>query len=550
MTGEEMAGERAAPQAGKATRRISGRGVTSLGVAGAGTMGRGIALAALLADLPAVLYDVSGEVLSSARDYIETHLNRKRKAINLKYLQLTSTLEAFAGCEVVVEAIPEQLALKQALFSRLEAICPPPAILATNTSTLSVTAIAAAVAAPERVAGMHFFNPAPVLPLVEVIRAARTAPEAVETLVRLAERLGKTPVVAGDTPGFIVNRVARPFYGEALRLLGEGVATHEQIDRIVREGGGFRMGPFELMDLIGIDVNFAATQSVYEQTFFEPRYRPHLIQAQMVAQQALGRKTGRGFYPYDVVRPVSGESQPGGGDPQPATSTQPLTGPVLLTPGSWAPKLVDLLNNNGLEPQPVQLGQNNLENRRPAACFVVAGEDEDLAAYLQALDRALPPGTPLLCQCVNLALSEITAGLEHTEHVVGFDGLFLEHGKIACLVAKPELDPQVKAAAESLFFALGRPPVWIEESPGLVLPRIVCALVNEAAFAAGEGVADAETIDRAMQLGATYPLGPLAWGRELGYRRVLAVLEHLQAEYREERYRPAPLLRRLARGEK
>ncbi|HEX6303163.1 MAG TPA: 3-hydroxyacyl-CoA dehydrogenase NAD-binding domain-containing protein, partial [Anaerolineales bacterium] len=241
--------------------------ISKIGVVGAGTMGSGIALTALLADLRVTLYDISATVLGQAFEYIEHHLNRKRKAINIKYLTLTQRLEDLNGSQVVIEAIPEQIDLKLETFSKLDPICPPPAILATNTSTLSVTAIAAAVTEPGRVAGMHFFNPAPILPLVEVIRGARTAAETIDFLERLAKNLGKTPVVAKDTPGFIVNRVARPFYGEALRLLGEGVASHEQIDTIIENGGGFRMGPFRLMDLIGIDVNYTATKSIYEQTF-------------------------------------------------------------------------------------------------------------------------------------------------------------------------------------------------------------------------------------------------------------------------------------------
>ena len=512
--------------------------VTRLGVAGAGAMGSGIALAALLTDLPVVLYEVAPPVLERAREYIETHLNRKRKAINFKYLTPTSHLEDLAGCPVVIEAIPEDLGLKRELFTRLDGICPPPAILATNTSTLPVTAIAAAVGMPERVAGMHFFNPAPVLPLVEIVRGARSSERTIQALVRLAEHLGKTPVIARDTPGFIVNRVARPFYGEALRLLGEGAATHEQIDQIVREGGGFRMGPFELMDLIGIDVNFTATQSIYEQTFHEARYRPHLIQAQMVAQQAFGRKSGRGFYNY-------GEEQPGTRQGSLAASNPSLSaGPVLLQPGNWAPGLDLLLREAGCDPQAVREAGGKAH---PRAAFIAAGRAENLQASIAELDSWLPTDIPLLCQCVDVTLAEIAGWVEHPNRLVGFDGLFLASGAVATLAAGPGLDASFRPVVEQLFRSLHREVVWIEDSPALVLPRIVCALVNEAAFAAGEGIADAETIDLAMQLGTNYPKGPLGWGKELGYPQVLSVLAHLQSEFGEERYRPAPLLRRWAR---
>ena len=269
-----------------------------IGVLGAGTMGSGIALTLLLADLPVSIYDVSEDMLARALEYLQKHLVKKGKETNLAELQLTTELADLGGSDILIEAVTEELGLKQELFARLDAICPPPAILATNTSTLSVTTIAAATSSPERVAGMHFFNPAPLLPLVEVVRGAHTSQETLQALLALAGKIGKTPVVASDTPGFIVNRVARPFYGEALRLLGERVATHDQIDRIVRLGAGFRMGPFELMDLIGIDVNFAVSRSVYEAFFHDPRFRPHPIQQRMVESGLLGRKTGRGFYEY------------------------------------------------------------------------------------------------------------------------------------------------------------------------------------------------------------------------------------------------------------
>jgi len=227
-----------------------------LSIAGAGTMGSGIALTALRAGLSVTLFDPYLEALDRARTYLQDHLRRKSQLALLANLDLTQNHADLAGAGVIIEAIPEDLAQKLAIFARLDGICPPPAVLATNTRTLPVTAIAAAVSAPERVAGMHFFNPAPVLPLVEIVRGALTSPDVIEILVALAGQLGKTPVVVSDTPGFIVNRVARPYSGEALNLLGEGVASHQVIAHIARGGAGFRLGTFQLMDLIGIDVNF------------------------------------------------------------------------------------------------------------------------------------------------------------------------------------------------------------------------------------------------------------------------------------------------------
>jgi 3-hydroxybutyryl-CoA dehydrogenase len=278
------------------------------GLVGAGTMGTGIAQTAALAELEVTLYDVNATVLRQALERIRADF---KKGVEKGKLTQEQTNEAFGRihprtrlsdlghCEFIVEAVIEDLQVKKDLFKHLEADTTPTTILATNTSSLSVTAIASAIKHPERVVGMHFFNPAHIMKLVEVVQGQRTAPETVQQTVELAKLLGKTPVVAKDTPGFIVNRVARPFYGEALRLLGENVATIEQIDRIVKLGGGFPMGPFELMDLIGIDVNFAVTRSLYEQFFGEPRYRPHPIQKRMVDSGAIGKKVGRGFYVYE-----------------------------------------------------------------------------------------------------------------------------------------------------------------------------------------------------------------------------------------------------------
>jgi 3-hydroxybutyryl-CoA dehydrogenase len=495
-------------------------------------MGSGIALVGLLAGLEVRLYDLAPEMLERAKAYSRGHLERKGKETALARLTLSSRLEELAGVEVVIEAAPEELALKEHLFSQLDAICPPPAVLATNTSTLPVTAIAAATTTPERVGGLHFFNPAPVLPLVEVGRGAQTDEATVQRLVALAKQMGKTPVVTRDTPGFIVNRVARPFYLEALRLLGEGAATCEQIDAVVQLGGGFRMGPFRLMDLIGLDINLASTQSLYEQTYNEPRYRPHWLQIQKVQQKALGRKSGRGFYNYN------------GQTPPPVTPAPPplrqQLGEVYLSPGDWAPGLAELCRQAGY--------RLTDQVTSPSAALVVAGREE-LRFYAPELDRTVPLQVPLICQAADTTITELATWLAYPERLVGFDSLFVGTGQAATLVASPVLSDRTRQATEQFFASLGRHVVWISDSPALILPRLVCMLANEAAFAAGEGVADPETIDLAVRLGVNYPKGPLAWAKELGYSRVLAVLDHLYAEYHEERYRAAPGLRRLARME-
>ena len=505
-----------------------------LGVAGAGTMGSGIALAALLADIPVSLYDLSPGMLDQSKGYIEHHLSRKNKIGNLSRLELSDRLENLSGCNIVIEAAPENLEIKRDLFQQLDIICPPPAVLATNTSTLSITEIAACTSDPQRVVGMHFFNPAPVLPLVEVVQGAQTAPEVLKTAVEVAEKMGKTPVVAKDLPGFIVNRVARPFYGEALRMLGEGTASPTEIDWIVQLGGGFRMGPFQLMDLIGIDVNYAAMVSMYEQTWGEPRYRPHWIQRQMVQQNKLGRKTGQGFYPYQENKAESRAPQlpTRGGN----------HGQVLLAPGSWAPVISSWLGQSGytIEPEPEQSTQ-------PICAILPAGKSESLASFVARWDYLLAPEVPFIVQACDVTLSEIATWIGHPQRLVGFDSLFLANGPVATLVSGELTSTEICTRVDHFMQSLGNLPVWIKDTPGLVLPRIVAMLTNEAAFAVMDGVANQEDVDLAMQLGVSYPQGPLAWGKKIGFEHILRILDHLFYEYHEERYRAAPILRRWVR---
>jgi 3-hydroxybutyryl-CoA dehydrogenase len=280
----------------------------AVGVVGAGTMGAGIAMVSALAGIKTVLYDLNTDVLQSAvarlQKTVEKGIEKKKlpaDAAETLKAQLSSTSnlsEMAAGLDLVIEAVPEDMALKQKLLQSLDELCPPETCFASNTSSLSITAMASVTKRPENIAGMHFFNPVAQMKLVEIIAGQETCSELVQRLHTLAERIGKTPVIAKDTPGFIVNRVARSFYGEALRLLDEGVADVSTLDVIMRDEGGFAMGPFELMDLIGLDVNFAVTQSVYQACFQESRYKPHPIQQRMVEAGYLGRKTGKGFYTY------------------------------------------------------------------------------------------------------------------------------------------------------------------------------------------------------------------------------------------------------------
>lgn len=397
-----------------------------IGIVGAGTMGSGIALSALYAGESVTLCDSFPQALERGKDYIARFLNRKGQIDALDRLRLTDTLDDLADCDVVIEAIIEDLALKTELFARLSAITP--AILATNTSSLPVTAIAAAASQPERVAGMHFFNPAAVMPLVEIVRAAHTSQDTLDSLSGLALRMSKTAVIAADTPGFIVNRAARPFYLESLRAVSEGIAAPHQIDTLLRLIG-FKLGAFELMDMNGVDISLATSKSIFEATFYEPRYRPSQIQARMVQAGMLGRKTERGFYDYRNG-----------------------------APGFVMPEL------------PRYDGDLLLD-----AVKALGGADSDAKDRLSAWCAA--------------------------------------HGAFT-------LDAALTTA------------------------RVVCALINEAAFIVTEGVTDAATLDTAVRLGLNYPKGLFEWGRELGFVRVIEVMNFLHATYMEERYRIAPLLRR------
>jgi 3-hydroxybutyryl-CoA dehydrogenase len=494
--------------------------VKTLGVVGAGTMGAGIAQLGAAAGMRTLLHDPVAEALESgttaARKGLAKWVEKGRVGEDAaSLLEPVPNLDELAPCELVIEAAPERAELKRDLFGALSVVCGDEIVLATNTSSIPVTSLASAAARPENVVGMHFFNPPPLMPLLEVIRADQTSEAAMELAVEAGKAMGKEVIVAADGPGFLVNRCGRPFNGEGLRLLQERVASHEQIDRICRLGGGFRMGPFELMDLVGIDVGFEVAKSFEELSFGEPRWRPNPIQARMVAAGRLGRKTGRGYYEYaddGSYRPDDPEPpQPGGGDG------------TLLTVLGEGP-VADSLRNRA----------------RQAAYELREGGPAELVLDARIHPEDSPPGgAPVAVLCASGSLAS-----RGEPGAVGFHAL--PDAQLVELTRLPGSQDFAAAAVEECFGGLGFLTEWVEDAPGLVLGRIVSQLANEAAFAIGEGVGSADDVDTGLTLGLSHPRGPVAWSEAIGLEHVVAVLDGLWNERHEERYRVAPLLRRAA----
>jgi len=506
----------------------------TVGVVGAGTMGGGIAQLAVLAGARTLLHDPVPEALQRGAATLRANLVKgaehgrwsaaEAEAAGAR-LEPVADLSALAPCELVIEAAPERLELKRELFARLAEIVSPDCVLASNTSSIPITAIAGAVPQPERVVGMHFFNPAPLMRLLEVIAGEDSGDAALASARALGEAMGKVVIDAADGPGFLVNRAYRPFSLESLRLVTERMATAEQVDRIARLGGGFRMGPFELMDLVGVDVGFDVSKSFHELSFGEPRWRPSPLTARMVAAGRTGRKSGRGYYDYR-----DGPHRPE--DPPAPQAELPRApgGPVVVIAGE------------------LPLAQLLLERAEDAGWDARTPAEADGEVPFLILDCGAAEDDPPLQggpQAICLHEGSLAA-LDAGGSAVGFHALPpLERGGLVELTRGPDSLDAAATAAERFFATLGLHTEWVGDAPGLVLGRIVCQLVNEAAFAVGEGVGTPADLDAGMVHGLNHPRGPLAWGDQIGLDHVLSVLDALADEYREERYRAAPLLRRL-----
>lgn len=484
-------------------------------VVGTGAMGAGIAQVAAAAGHTVRLLDAREGAAARAIDGIRAQFGKladkgrmdaaAAQAASARLIA-TADLSELADAALVVEAIVESLDAKQKLFSTLENIVGDDCILGTNTSSISVTAIGAALRRPERLAGLHFFNPAPLMALVEVVSGLATDRAVADTLFATAKAWGKVPVHAKSTPGFIVNRVARPYYAEALRLAQEGAADYATIDAVMREAGGFRMGPFQLMDMIGHDVNFAVTKSVWSAFYHDPRFLPSLIQQELVDGGFFGKKSGRGFYDYREGATVA----------QPATEApQPLPASLAVCGESAAAEaLAQRLSAAGIAFTTAASPDGRIAVAGDAVLYVTDGRS--------ATRRASDLGV------ANLVLVDLA--LDYTQA-----------GRIA-IAAAAQCTTGAVEAATALLQAAGLQVSRFADVPGLAVMRTVAMLANEAADAVNQGVCSAAAADAAMKLGVNYPQGPLAWADALGVATVRTVLAHLGEAYGEDRYRISPLL--------
>jgi 3-hydroxybutyryl-CoA dehydrogenase len=488
--------------------------IQKVGIVGAGAMGRGIAQICASAGCHVQLFDTTPEAVLRAIEFVRADLKQavaKGKANEqdvtdaVARIRPAGTLQELADCDLVVEAIIEQIEPKQHLLRELEKIVKPECILATNTSSLSVTAIASACTEPSRVVGWHFFNPVTRMKLVEVIQAPRTLPAAAQTMMALSQRVGHRAILTSDSPGFVVNHAGRAFVTEGLKLLAEHTAEHQVLDAILRNCAGFRMGPFELLDLTGLDVSVPVMESIHTQYYGDDRYRPVPLARTRLLAGLLGRKTGQGFYRYE------------GGQ-----SAEPLA------------------------PQAAEVSQEKMlswPTDGPAAL------PDAIVALLPAHRRLADPSKAdvVLLSPLGPDLSTTVADLQlDAAKAVAIDPIFSGRTGVT-LMACPATSPAAIEAARALFSAQSIPAFVTADSPGYVAPRVVACIVNLACEMAQQGIASPADIDVAVRLGLGYPIGPFEWGDRLGAKRVLEILNGLYTVFGDQRYRPSPWLLRRAR---
>ncbi|WP_020676135.1 3-hydroxyacyl-CoA dehydrogenase [Geopsychrobacter electrodiphilus] len=486
----------------------------TLGIVGTGLMGQGIAQIAAQAGVKVLLYDTRENGAEQARTAIQKVLNRLVEKGKISDLAATESLnklhvlgcmEELSPCHLVVEAIFENLEVKHQLMLTLEDIVSDNCLLATNTSSLSVTSIAAGCRLPGRIGGFHFFSPVPLMKIVEVIKGIMTEDWVSLALTKLAMRIGHTPVQAKDTPGFIVNHAGRGFGTEALRILDEGITEFSKIDKILCEAAGFRMGPFQLLDLVGLDVSHPVIESIYNQYYQEPRFRPSTVTRQRLAAGLLGRKSGKGFYCYEENTPEA------------VKNFVPTARPAKV----WISNSIQEMNRIVTE-------------------LVVS-----LGAVLDTDDI---PSKESLCIVTPLGKDATTATLEENldaSRTLALDTLF-SLKKHRTLMTTPLTSQAMRDAAHGLFASDGTAVTVINDSAGFVAQRVVALIVNISCDIAQQQIASPGDIDLAVTLGLGYPQGPLSWGDTLGPLRILTILNEMSTFYGDPRYRPSPWLKRRA----
>ena len=488
-----------------------------VGLVGTGSMGRGIMQVAAQGGLSVIAFDEKPGAGEAAKDHMAKMLDGQVQKgrlpaaagrAALDRVSVTDQLSAVAKADVIIEAIIERLDVKQKLFASLDGMTGPDTIIASNTSSIPITAIASACKLPERVCGMHFFNPVPLMRLVEIIPGLKTASWVADALMTLGRRMTREPVLCTDSPAFLVNHVGRAFVPEAQRILSESIASAADIDRILTGAAGFRIGPFSLADLVGIDVQHAVMESIYGLFYNEPAFTPFPISAQRVAAGLYGQKTGAGWFRYENGKKIEPPAAP-------VPTQRPRS--VWLRPSPHHPELQAPLRD----------------------LFVAAGATLETGSEpsAEALIVVTPIGYDLTTAVVDLKLDPARA--------VAIDVLFGMKGPRTLMVT-PASDRKFRDAAHALLAADGQSVVVINDSPGFVAQRVVAMIVNIGCGVAQRGIATPADIDKGTKLGLSYPFGPLEWGDRLGARRVLFILERLQAFYGEPRYRPNPWLKRRA----
>ncbi len=483
-----------------------------VGVVGTGAMGRGIAQVSAQGGIRTIMYDAAPDGAATARGAIvatmkglvdKGRLTAEAFAVAERNLEVADSLPALAACHVVIEAVFESLEVKQKLFAELESVVGEATVIASNTSSIRIASIARSLKKRDRVCGMHYFNPVPLMKLVEVIRAAETAPWVVDAMVALGKRQTRVPVVVGDTPGFLVNLGGTAIGTEGLRIYTEGRATPSQIDAVMRDAGGFRMGPFELMDLTGIDVNFPARRIIYEGFFHDRRLTPSPYHESLFHAGKLGRKTGSGWYAYDAK----------GGKVDP--------GPDLAVSAAAAPKVVA-----------AEQASDKVTALLMAAGTTVVAHDDGQSPIIV---------TPLGDDCTTAC---VAGGLD-PKRTVAIDPTGAVEKRVTIMMA-PGGDVVARDAVAAALVAAGTKVTAIKDCPGFVLQRMRTMIANLGCEMAQIGIASPEDVDTAMTLGLNYPQGPLAMADMMGVKDTHAILERLQAITGDDRYRPSQWLRRRA----